>query len=73
MRFPSGVVALIVPCGGQSNITQKGLCAIGAAAVSCERSTQARQGQFAYDDRCRRKGRDEPTDIESGSRLPAAD
>jgi hypothetical protein len=24
MRFPSGVVALIVPCGSQGNITQKG-------------------------------------------------
>jgi hypothetical protein len=24
MRSPSGVVALIVPCGGQANIAQKG-------------------------------------------------
>jgi hypothetical protein len=34
-RHSSGVVDLIVPCGGQANITQKGLCATGAAAVSC--------------------------------------
>jgi hypothetical protein len=32
-RHSSGVIDLIVPCGGQSNITQKGSCTTGAAAV----------------------------------------